>query len=214
MLHVHVYKLRNAAVYKRTPGPECASVRHPRTMAPSPGLLIILALCCAAAAASAGGGQVEAVLQPTLVEAPVSLDTGSSKVTVTCHVPRYPLSRATLSTVTCTRATCHTDHVQDRRAAAETQPFVALLICGYGLTIDIYNIYNNIYNIYNIYHIYCVQNSLLLPSDWWHHRRAVPAGPAAGHRARAGQGEAAAGGRQVSHVSNCIPSIVTRRLQV
>ena len=95
MLHVHVYKLRNAAVYKRTPGPECASVRHPRTMAPSPGLLLILALCCAPAAASAGGGQVEAVLQPTLVEAPVSLDTGSSKVTVTRHVSRYPLPRVT-----------------------------------------------------------------------------------------------------------------------
>ena len=137
MLHVHVYKLRNAAVYKRTPGPECASVRHPRTMAPSPGLLLILALCCAAAAASAGGGQVEAVLQPTLVEAPVSLDTGSSKVTVTCHA-----SHAMLSAVTCHASryplpsvTCHTNHIQDRRAAAETQPFVALLICGYGLTI-------------------------------------------------------------------------------
>ena len=101
MLHVHVYKLRNAAVYKRTPGPECASVRHPRTMAPSPGLLIILALCCAAAAASAGGGQVEAVLQPTLVEAPVSLDTGSSKVTVTCHASR----------VTCHIIRCHVPRV-------------------------------------------------------------------------------------------------------
>ena len=72
------------------------------TMSPSPGLLLSLALCCAPAAASAGGGQVEAVLQPTLVEAPVSLDTGSSKVTVTSHVSRYPLPRVT----------CHTNHIQ------------------------------------------------------------------------------------------------------
>ena len=135
MLHVHVYKLRNAAVYKRTPGPECASVRHPRTMAPSPGLLLILALCCAAAAASAGGGQVEAVLQPTLVEAPVSLDTGSSKVTVTCHASHAMLSAVTRHAIRCHVPHCHTNHVQDRRAAAETQPFVALLICGYDRTI-------------------------------------------------------------------------------
>ena len=117
------------------------SVAVSSTMSPSPGLLLILALCCAAAAASAGGGQVEAVLQPTLVEAPVSLDTGSSKVTATCHVIRCHVSRVTPTLF----------NIQDRRAAAETQPFVALLICGYGLTIYIDNY--NIYNIYNIYHI-------------------------------------------------------------
>ena len=90
---------------------------------------------------SAGGGHMEAVLQPTLVEAPVSLDTGSSKVTATCHVIQCHVSRVTPTIF----------NIQDRRAAAETQPFVALLICGYGLTIyiDNYNIYH-IYNIYNI----------------------------------------------------------------
>ena len=36
-----------------------------------------------------------------------------------------------------------------------------------------------------------IQNPLLLPPDRRHHRRPVPAGAAAGHRARAGQGEAA-----------------------
>ena len=140
MLHVHVYKLRNAAVYKRTPGPECASVRHPRTMAPSPGLLLILALCCAAAAASAGGGQVEAVLQPTLVEAPVSLDTGSSKVTVTRHVPCYPLSRVTLSA-----AMCHVSHqpysgptCRSRDTTIRGAPH--LRVWSNYLYIDIYNI--------------------------------------------------------------------------
>ena len=75
------------------------SVAVSSTMSPSPGLLLSLALCCAAAAASAGGGQVEAVLQPTLVEAPVSLDTGSSKVTATSHV------------IQCT-VTCHTNLIQ------------------------------------------------------------------------------------------------------
>ena len=113
------------------------------TMSPSPGLLLSLALCCAAAAASAGGGQVEAVLQPTLVEAPVSLDTGSSKVTATCHVSRYPLSRATRVTPTIFR----TDVPQPRhnhswRSSSEGKVSLSIYI-------DIYKIYN-IYHIYNI----------------------------------------------------------------
>ena len=120
------------------------------TMSPSPGLLLVLALCCAAAAPSAGGGQVEAVLQPTLVEAPVSLDTGSSKVTATCHVIRSLVSRVTPTIF-------RTDVPQPRHNhswRSSSEGMVSL------------SIYIDIYKIYNIYHIYNICVSTIAPADY------------------------------------------------